>query len=50
MAIAASTVLPANSLEDFRIEFNNLISDVSGLYATNKYDASIIFEGSTADA
>ena len=50
MAIAASTVLPANSLEDFRIEFNNLISDVTGLSATNKFDASIIFEGSTDDA
>ena len=50
MAIAASTVLPANSLEDFRIEFNNLISDVTGLSATNKFDASTIFEGATADA
>ena len=50
MALAASTVLPANSLEDFRIEFNNLISDVTGLSATNKFDASIIFEGSTDDA
>ena len=50
MAIAASTVLPTNSLEDFRIEFNNLISDVTGLSATNKFDASIIFEGSTDDA
>ena len=50
MAIAASTVLPANSLEDFRIEFTNLISDVTGLSATNKFDASIIFEGSTDDA
>ena len=50
MAIAASTVLPANSLEAFRIEFNNLVSDVTGLSATNKFDASIIFEGSTDDA
>ena len=50
MAIAASSVLPVNSLEDFRIEFNNLISDVNGITATNKFDASIIFEGSTADA
>ena len=50
MAIAASTVLPSNSLEDFRIEFNNLVSDVTGLSATNKFDASIIFEGSTDDA
>ena len=50
MAIAASSITPTNSLEDFRIEFNNLISDVTGLSATNKFDASIIFEGSTADA
>jgi len=50
MAISASTVLPANSLEDFRIEFNNLISDVTGLSATNKFEDSIIFEGSTDDA
>ena len=49
MAIAASSVLPSNSLEDMRIEFNNLVSDVSGITATNKFDASIIFEGSTAD-
>ena len=50
MAIAASSVLPSNSLEDMRIEFNNLVSDVTGITATNKFDASIIFEGSTADA
>ena len=50
MAIAASSVLPSNSLEDFRLEFNNLVSDVSGITATNKFDENIIFEGSTADA
>ena len=50
MAIAASSVTPTNSLEDFRIEFNNLVSDVSGLTATNKFDSDIIFEGATADA
>ena len=50
MAIAASSVLPSNSLEDFRIEFNNLVSDVSGITAANTFDASIIFEGATADA
>ena len=49
MAIAASSVLPSNSLEDMRIEFNNLVSDVTGITATNKFDASIIFEGATAD-
>ncbi len=50
MAIAASTVLPTNSLEDFRIEFNNLVSDVSGITATNVFTENIIFEGATADA
>ena len=50
MAIAASSVLPSNSLEDFRLEFNNLVSDVTGITATNKFDENIIFEGSTADA
>ena len=50
MAIAASSVLPSNSLEDFRIEFNNLVSDVTGITATNKFTENIIFEGATADA
>ena len=50
MAIAASSVTPTNSLEDFRIEFNNLVSDVTGITATNKFTESIIFEGATADA
>ena len=50
MAIAASTVTPTNSLEDFRIEFNNLVSDVSGITATNVFTENIIFEGATADA
>ena len=49
MAIAASSVLPSNSLEDFRIEFNNLVSDVTGITATNKFTEDIIFEGATAD-
>ena len=50
MAIAASSVVPSNSLEDFRIEFNNLVSDVTGITATNKFTEDIIFEGATADA
>ena len=49
MAIAASSIVPENSLEDFRIEFNNLVSDVTGITATNKFDSDIIFEGATAD-
>ena len=31
MAIVASSVVPNNSLEEFRIEFNNLVSDVDGI-------------------
>ena len=50
MAIAASSVLPSNSLEDFRLEFNNLVSDVTGITATNKFTENIVFEGATADA
>ena len=50
MAIDASSVTPSNSLEDFRIEFNNLVSDVTGITATNKFTENIIFEGATADA
>ena len=49
MAIAASSVTPTNSLEDFRIEFNNLVSDVTGITATNTFDTNIIFEGATAN-
>ena len=50
MAIAASAVIPSNSLEEFRIEFNNLVTDVDGISSDNTFDASIIFEGATADA
>ena len=49
MAIAASSVLPNNSLEDFRIEFNNLVSDVTGITSTNTFSTAIVFEGATAD-
>ena len=49
MAIAASSVTPTNSLEDFRIEFNNLVSDVSGITSTNTFSETIVFEGATAD-
>ena len=49
MAIAASSVLPTNSLEDFRIEFNNLVSDVTGITSTHTFSTAIVFEGATAD-
>jgi len=49
MAISASSITPANSLEDFRIEFNNLVSDVTGITTTNTFSETIVFEGATAD-
>ena len=42
MALSASSVVPTNSLEDFRIEFNNLVSDVTGISSTNKFSSDIL--------
>ena len=50
MAIEASAILPSDSLEEFRVQFNNLISDVDGITGGNSFVSTIIFEGSTADA
>ena len=50
MAIEASAILPADSLEELRIQFNNLVTDVDGISGGNSFVSSIIFEGSTADA
>ena len=49
MAIQSTEVLPDNTLEEFRIEFNKLITDVSGLSLGNTFSTQIIFEGSTDD-
>jgi hypothetical protein len=49
MAIQSTEVLPDNTLEEFRIEFNKLVTDVSGLSLGNTFDSQIIFEGSTDD-
>ena len=49
MAIQSSEVLPDNTLEEFRIEFNKLVTDVSGLSLGNTFDTQIIFEGDTDD-
>jgi len=50
MAIEASAILPSDSLEELRVQFNNLISDVDGIAGGNQFVSSIVFEGSTADA
>jgi|21_taG_2_1085346.scaffolds.fasta_scaffold00180_4 hypothetical protein len=49
MALLSTQVLPDNTLEEFRIEFNKLVTDVSGLSLGNTFDTQIIFEGTTAD-
>ena len=49
MAIQSTEVLPDNTLEEFRIEFNKLITDVSGLSLGNTFSTQIIFEGDTED-
>ena len=49
MALLSTQVLPDNTLEEFRIEFNKLVTDVSGLSLGNTFDTQIIFEGTTDD-
>ena len=49
MATSASTITTSNTLEEFRIQFNTLVNDVSVLDAGNIFGASIIFEGATED-
>ena len=50
MAITASTISSTQTLEEFRLEFNKLRSDVSTLESSPTFGASITFEGATADA
>ena len=50
MAIESSAILPSDSLEEFRIQFNLLVTDVDGITGGNTFVSSIIFEGATADA
>ena len=50
MAITASTISSTQTLEEFRLEYNKLRSDVSTLESNPTYGASITFEGATADA
>ncbi len=49
MAITSSAVIPSNSLEEFRIQFNKLVVDVDGVESGNSFGTSIIFEGATSD-
>ena len=49
MAISASTITASQSLEEFRLEYNKLQSDVNSLQSNPTFGASISFEGATAD-
>ena len=49
MAIAASAISSVQTLEEFRLEYNKLRSDVSTL-SNPTFGASLTFEGATADA
>ena len=50
MAISASTVSSIQTLEEFRLEFNKLQSDVDTLESNPTYGTTITFEGATSDA
>ena len=50
MAITASSITSSATLEEFRIQFNNLVTDVSAIQDKNVFTTAIIFEGATADA
>ena len=45
MAITSSAVVPSNSLEEFRIEFNNLVTDVDALEDISIVTATTTVEG-----
>ena len=49
MAITASSITSSATLEEFRIQFNNLVTDVSGIQDKNAFSTEITFEGATAD-
>ncbi len=50
MAITASQLTSANTLDEFRREFNKLVTDVSDIQSNNIFGVGISFEGSSADA
>ena len=49
MAITASSILSSATLEEFRQEYNKLVSDVSTIEDKNAFSTQISFEGATAD-
>lgn len=49
MAISASQITASQTLEEFRLEYNKLQTDVNSLQTNATFVASIAFEGTTAD-
>jgi hypothetical protein len=49
MAITASTITSGQTLEDFRQQFNKLISDVNDIKDNSTFTSTLVFEGSSAD-
>ncbi len=49
MALTSSAIVPTNSLEEFRLEFNKLRVDVTALDTADTYVTNIVFEGATTD-
>ncbi len=50
MAITASSITSSATLEEFRQEYNKLVTDVSGIEDKNTFGTQISFEGATTDA
>ena len=50
MATTANTISTSSTLEEFRLQFNTLVNDITALDAGNIFSTAIIFEGATDDA
>ncbi|SVA03695.1 uncharacterized protein METZ01_LOCUS56549, partial [marine metagenome] len=49
MAISASALTSSQTLDQFRREFNKLVTDVNDIQENNLFGSQIIFEGSSTD-
>ena len=49
MATTANTISTSSTLEEFRLQFNTLVNDISALDAGNIFSTAIVFEGATDD-
>ena len=47
MAITSSSISADNTLDEFRVQFNNLVIDVDGISSLSAFGESITFDGAT---